>query len=389
MRKQLRSSIKEIVKGKEYLITIYLPYDEEKRFYPKKRMTFYGSKSEAESYQRTWIWELEHPEEKEEKPTETVGKWLDFWLDNDVPLLLKWEQNTTRRAKGIVEHNLKPHIGDELLVDLDADKILKMYKKLGTDGGRFDKPLSQRSIKYVHVILNQALKQAVIRKKIKDNPCEGLSPAGAKEKAREKWIVLDEEQLSKFLKDIKDDRDYAMIYTDAYTGLRQSEILGLIWEKILWDNLIIRVDQSLHKTYDEEEFEFRPRTKTESSTRDVDVSERVIAVLKAHREEQKTKGISIEPKALVFTDPEGNPVNANTLVSHYRKLAKDNGHKGMSFHHLRHTHATILLSKGEYVNEVAARLGHASPKTTYSIYGHVLPKNARRLSARFDEYVPE
>jgi integrase len=61
----------------------------------------------------------------------------------------------------------------------------------------------------------------------------------------------------------------------------------------------------------------------------------------------------------------------------------------MTFHHLRHTHATILLSRGEYVNEVSARLGHANPKTTYSIYGHVLPKNQRRLSTNFDQYVPE
>ena len=59
----------------------------------------------------------------------------------------------------------------------------------------------------------------------------------------------------------------------------------------------------------------------------------------------------------------------------------------MTFHHLRHTHATILLSEGEYINDVAARLGHADPKITLSIYGHVLPDRKHRLSNDFDEFV--
>lgn len=79
----------------------------------------------------------------------------------------------------------------------------------------------------------------------------------------------------------KDHIDYPLIFVDSYTGLRQSEILGLTWEKILWDKLIICVIQALHKTYEEEVevkeneieegFELRPRTKNETSTREIDV----------------------------------------------------------------------------------------------------------------------
>ena len=395
MKKQLTGKIIEIIKSVKYRLIVNMGHDEESNSYPRKSQIFYGTKREAEAYLRAWIYELEHPEEK--KSTETVGEWLDSWIENDVPVLLEWEQNTRRRAKGIIKHNLKPNIGDIILADLTADDILNMYKKLSVDGGRYEKGLSKRSIRYVHTILNQSLNQAAVRGKIEDNPADGLTPANKKGKPQDNWVVMDGKELDKFLQDIREHRDYSLIFVDSYTGLRESEILGLTWEKMLWDKFIISVTQALHKTYEEEletkedeieeGFELRPRTKNETSAREVDVSERVIDVLKEHKKAQEEKGISTEPGALVFTEPDGSPLDANNFAGRFRRLTTKHGHKGMTFHHLRHTHATILLSDGAYINEVSARLGHADPKITFSVYGHVLPKNRRRLADRFDELV--
>ncbi|WP_269802685.1 tyrosine-type recombinase/integrase [Actinocorallia populi] len=41
-------------------------------------------------------------------------------------------------------------------------------------------------------------------------------------------------------------------------------------------------------------------------------------------------------------------------------------------HDLRHVHATILLLAGVPVHVVAARLGHADPSITLSVYAHVV-----------------
>ena len=397
MKKQLTGKIIEIEKSVKYKLIVNMGRDEETKSYPRKSRIFYGTKREAEAYLRDWIYVLENPEE--EKSTETVGEWLDFWLENDVPVLLEWEQNTTRRAKGIIKHNLKPNIGDIILADLTAGDILNMYKKLSVDGGRYEKGLSKRSIRYVHTVLNQSLNQAVVRGKIEENPAKGLTPANKKGKPQDSWVVMNGKELVQFLQDIKDHIDYSLIFVDSYTGLRQSEILGLTWEKILWEKFIICVIQALHKTYEEEVeakeneieegFELRPRTKNETSTREVDVSQRVIEVLKAHKKAQEDKGINTEPGALVFTEPDGSPLDANNFAGRFRRLATRHGHKGMTFHHLRHTHATILLSDGAYINEVSERLGHADSKITFSVYGHVLPKNRRRLADRFDELVSQ
>lgn len=47
--------------------------------------------------------------------------------------------------------------------------------------------------------------------------------------------------------------------------------------------------------------------------------------------------------------------------------------KGFTFHDLRHTHATWLLTHGVDLKTVSERLGHADEATTLRIYAHVLP----------------
>jgi len=388
MKKQLHGKIKELEKGKKYHILVNMGWDEKTKKYPRKTRIFYGTYRQAEAFLRNWIFELENPEEI--KSRETVSEWLDNWIDNDARILYKWEQNTEKRARGIVDFNLKPHIGDILLVDLSPDDVMNLYAKLGKDGSRNNRPLSPRSLRYVHTILNQALIQAVKRRKIPSNPAHGLAPAQSKVQPKDKWVVLGKKELSDFLKAVKDEPDYPLIYTAAYTGARQSELLGLTWDKVNTKEKYIRIEQALHRDSNSEDgFELRLRTKNRTSTRNVDISDRVINVLNLHKEMQKSKGISVEPSSLVFTEPDGKPIEKERLIKRFNKHARDKGYEGMTFHHLRHTHATILLSEGEYINDVSERLGHADPGVTLRIYGHVLPDRRRRLSNRFDELIDE
>lgn len=385
MKKQIRGRIKRVAEGK-YEITVNTGWDEAKKVYGRQRRFYYGTLRETEAYMRAWIYELENPEETMDP--DTVSEWLDFWLANDVEVLHSWEQNTARRAKGIVEHNIKPYVGSTKLAELNADDILGLYKKLATNGGRNERALSARSIKYVHTILNQALKQAVIRNKILTNPAQGLTPAASKTKNKEKWVALDKHQLKDFLAAIQDHRDYMIIYLAAYTGMRQSELLGLTWGKIKKKDSQISVDQTLHKKYGEnqekERFELRGRTKNTTSTRTVDITDKLLKDLEAYRFGKKEANFKTGDKDLIFTEENGKPLDSDNLSARFRKLAIKHGHPGMTFHHLRHTHATILLSDGAYINEVAQRLGHADPRITLAVYGHVLPKRLQSLASRFD-----
>lgn len=358
--------------------------------YPRKTRIFYGTKRDAEIFARAWIYELEHPEEVQS--TETVGEWLDDWFENDTQILKQWEQNTRKRAKGIIKNNLKPHIGGILLAEFNADDVMDLYKKLSVNGGVNKKKLSPRSIRYAHMILSQALDQAVVRDKIKKNPALKLTPSLSIEDDKDKWVVLSKEELLKFLNDIKEHpgseiehHDYALIFVAAYTGARQSELLGLTWDKVLWTEKAIRINQTLHADEDSPDgFEVRPRTKNRTSTRKVIVTDRALAVLEQIKPDLSEKELNGQ---FVFLEPDGCKIKANNLTRRYKRLSKRYGHEGMTFHHLRHSHATILLSEGAYVNEVSERLGHANASTTLSIYGHVLPDRPQSLALFFDELI--
>jgi integrase len=55
------------------------------------------------------------------------------------------------------------------------------------------------------------------------------------------------------------------------------------------------------------------------------------------------------------------------------------------FHDLRHTHATLLLSKGINVKVISERLGHSNIKITLDTYSYVLPTMQEEVAWRLDE----
>ncbi|MEN6462219.1 MAG: site-specific integrase [Syntrophomonas sp.] len=258
--------------------------------------------------------------------------------------------------------------------------------------GRLDKKggLSNRAVAYLHSILHQALEKAIDLELINRNPCNKIKPAKDKRRTEEKIVFLDKEQLAEFLLNSKQHQDYSLIYTAAYTGMRQSELLALTWDKILWKQGAIKVERAVNLL---ENGEFDDgRTKNFASTRTIDVSKRVLNQLKKHKKEQlkylASKGIR-NNQNLVFIDTNGGYMNRKNLAHRFRNLSDKNKHIDFSFHGLRHTHATILLSEGWYPNDVSKRLGHADIDTTLRIYGHVIPKQQKKLANKFDELIKE
>jgi integrase len=54
--------------------------------------------------------------------------------------------------------------------------------------------------------------------------------------------------------------------------------------------------------------------------------------------------------------------------------------KGIHFHDLRHTAATLLLARGTHPKVVSEMLGHSDIGITLRIYGHVLPNMQREAA---------
>jgi len=61
------------------------------------------------------------------------------------------------------------------------------------------------------------------------------------------------------------------------------------------------------------------------------------------------------------------------------------GFDGITFHGLRHSHATILLGWNVHPKKVSERLGHSSTKLTMDTYSHVTPTMQDEVANLLDE----
>lgn len=393
MKKQLKGYKKKLEKDKWKLI-VNLGWNPSLERYERRSRIFYGNDRQSDAALRDFIYELENPEIIASEML--LSDWLSYWLENFSKQ--NHEKNTYKRNEILIRVNIVPYIGHIPIGELTTDHVQTLYEILIKEGkikktknkdGEAEvtkSPLSVRTVRYVHTVLNQSLNEALKRDKIGENPCKNASPPRKKESAPGKWVVLTAEQLKGFLDDdqCKSHRDYALIHTASYSGARESELFGLTKDRILWKESAIKVDQSLHKneTGDgKSRFEHRSRTKNKSSSRIIKLSTKSMTVLAEHIKKQEEAGISTN---LVFVEPDGRPISRNNLGARFSRLAKKLGYPGMTFHHLRHTHATILLSSGAYIVDVSKRLGHASVNITLSIYAHCLPQGDDRLVQAFD-----
>ncbi len=157
-----------------------------------------------------------------------------------------------------------------------------------------------------------------------------------------------------------------------HTGLRRSEILGLKWTDVDLDAGALSVQRSL-----DTDGTFNP-PKRNKSRRTVKLTGQAVEALNSHRARQNEERLRLgslwEDHDLVFPNRLGKPMNADNLYHReFKPLLKKAGLSGFTFHSLRHTCATLLLSKNVNPKIVQEMLGHATISQTMDTYSHVMP----------------
>jgi integrase len=85
--------------------------------------------------------------------------------------------------------------------------------------------------------------------------------------------------------------------------------------------------------------------------------------------------------ALLFASIEGKPLPPNRTSGAWADFAKSIGMSEITFHALRHTHASKLIDAGVDVVTISKRLGHAKPDITLRVYAHLYQKDDSRAAA--------
>lgn len=171
-------------------------------------------------------------------------------------------------------------------------------------------------------------------------------------------VHLEELEAQRLLRTTQGTPGYPLWRLLLGTGIRIAEALGLTWERIDLAHGTAEIAGQYSKRAGG-----MTTTKTGQS-RTVTLTNRVLAALLATPDRT---GFVFRGRAST-----GRPLGYSTAQEWFAAAIAAAGLPEVTIHALRHTFASVALSRGVPVTDVAQALGHSSPSTTTRTYAHAL-----------------
>lgn len=316
----------------------------------------------------------------------TLARWVEIWLEEytgDKKYL------TVKHYKAQCKAHIVSSLGAVKLSTLTAPQIQAFYNGLQRAG------LSPKSVRNVHGILTKCLSTAVQVGYLKNNPASMVTlPKVVKKEIN----PLTDEQVRDFLQVSIGDEYEILLKVILFTGLRESEAIGLTWDCVDFKAGMVTVCKQLQKRpLADGGFVFAPLKN--DKTRVLKPAASVMELLARRRTEQAEQRLKAGEvwqgwnssdgmkSALVFTTATGSHLSPQTVYLHYKRLAAQIGAPDSRVHDLRHTFAVLSLQNGDDVKTVQGNLGHATAAFTLDVYGHVSEKMKEDSAARMEGYI--
>ncbi len=331
-----------------------------------------GNKRKAEEMKAKFLLDFERSLNKKKSPAITsktlFADYIEDWLERtklnlQVSTYSSYKQQVQKIANYFREKNI-------LLSKLQPMDISNYYKYL-QDNGK-----SIQLCEHYHVNIRKSLQSALKAGLIDYNPADRIDrPKSPKTVAK----YYDVDQLETLFKCLEGDR-FAYIYEiTAYYGLRRSEMVGLKWENVDFKNNIINLKHSVVQTRlnGKSIIVKKDRMKNQSSLRSLPllpvVKEILLEQKKIQENNKRIYGSEYENKYAdyICVDDLGYLVKPDTVSARFKTILEKNNLPKITYHELRHSCASLLLSKGVGMKEIQEWLGHSTYNTTADIYSHL------------------
>ncbi|WP_339823400.1 tyrosine-type recombinase/integrase [Paenibacillus sp. FSL R7-0163] len=307
----------------------------------------------------------------------TLNEFTEYWLDN----IRKMEvgQTTFYNNQLYFKNHIKETFGKEKLQRIDLESCQQFVKEL------VDKGLARNSIDRICTMLKRIFDKAIEYEIININYMRKVTlPKQTKNKLNI-WTL---EQTNEFLNKTKEKRYHCVYALALLAGLRQGEILGLRWQDVDFVNKKISIIQTLkfHGT------ELSLGAKTTAGTRRISIPNQLVEILEEQKKRYEILRIElgdnfVDLDLVIFNLANGKTVFPGNLVKSYTRDVKQAKLPHIRFHDLRHSHATLLLSKGINIKVISSRLGHSKTAVTLDTYSHVLPSMEQEVTDTLEEII--
>jgi integrase len=331
-----------------------------------------------------------HEDAKDETPTlrQYVFGWTDRdgekhagWLDKYAKLSLK--SSTWSVYENLLKVHILPEMGNRRLDDITQRMVGDFIVN------KFGQGLRSQTVKNLKNCLGSILRYAHSPDQyIDSNPARGIvvpKPEDEEPSREPDPFSWEDRRLMEdaFLK--HSPKFYPLVLTAFRTGLRIGELFGLQWQDIDFVHRLISVRRNVVNGK-------VTTPKSRAGKRDVRMTSQLADELKAlmaTRKRQKLeKGWKSVPDWLFCNEKGGFLDYDNFLKGVWNPAVEKSGLRRRTPHDMRHTYATLRLSKGDSLAEVSKEMGHSSSDITYRTYYKWLPKESKTNIDELDDTQP-
>jgi integrase len=295
-----------------------------------------------------------------------------------------WEAATTITARTAqnyrqaMSQHIQPFLGDKPLQGLSTIAVEAWHAHLRAGG------LHPKTIINAHSVLSKALREAVRHHLVARNVAALQPPPAAPQTEMQ---IVPADRLDEFVAALQGHDLRAPAIVALFTGLRLGEVLALAWEDVDLDARSLTVRATVEETKAHGRRIKPPKTK--AGRRTVSMPQIVVDTVRRHRVEQLELclqlGLGMPHKTrFVFGQLDGQLRSVRVVSMAWGRLARRIGWPQITFHALRHCHASMLIAAGVDLATIAKRLGHASPKITLQTYAHMMTADDSRAADAID-----
>ena len=338
----------------------------------------------------------------------TVRAWSEAWLTKH--LSQDASPVTVSNYRYLLNSRILPQLGDLPLTDLTPARLtdwlynlrkeprkstrmpddkLKRPRRQGeqliTDA-QAAKPLSAKTAQNYLGCVKTMLAAAVRVGLLEYNPADRVQ--GPKRRKKKK-ATLPEAEVIALLQLIITEAETSLklaVLLAMLCSLRLGEVGALKYSDIDWDAGTITVDRSLKYTPADGAFISEP--KTDAGDRVITLPPSMVRILRDAMWDDVMEAQDLPEKwkgaFWIVHSRHGARANKDTPSKWFRKFADDHGFQGLTFHGLRHVHASMLLQHRVDLQSVSVRMGHSDPSVTLRAYADAMPARDQEAAATMD-----
>ena len=261
---------------------------------------------------------------------QTVGEWLDTWLETYAAFSVKPYTESSCRA--VCKNHIKPALGRVKLAALSTPQIQRLYNRLVRRDG-----LSPKTAENVHGVLHRALNQAVKTGLLRQNPADACDLPKVYQR---EIVLLEQDEITAFLDKIHGHKFEYGYLAALFTGLRQGRRWALTWDCVDFAHDAIYINKQLQRTKKVGGTYALVPTKN-SRSRIITAAPSVMTLLKKQKSQQAQMWLLAgqdwkNPWDPAFTNDFGGNLSHFTVYKTFREIVWSIGLEQERFRDLRH-----------------------------------------------------